>query len=380
MPLVCARLGETGKAEREGDPEARRRWGCMQQGAALPARVTLLQGVSMINRLRLTVIGVVISLVAVAALFALGAPESSGTEAAGTASAPAAEKPGFPVTVVDDLGNCLTLADKPQRIVSLTIFTDEILLSLVDKDRLIAVTTIAADPGISNVVDQVADIPYKLTMNVETVISLRPDLVLVANWSDADPVKQLRNAGVPVYLMATGLSAAAIEQNIDRLSAMTGEQEKGRAMIARMRERLAAVAGKVSTLPEEKRGRVLDYSMWGSAQGRGSSWDEIVRLAGLVNAAGDFSADEWGQVPLSKERILDIDPDILVLPGWVYGDPKGAEAFFAQVIADPALKGLSAVKAKRVYMMPENLKSATSQYIATAVEWLAKTAYPELFP
>jgi len=29
--------------------------------------------------------------------------------------------------------------------------------------------------------------------------------------------------------------------------------------------------------------------------------------------------------------------------------------------------------------MPENLKSAVSQYIASSVEWLARTAYPELF-
>ena len=30
-------------------------------------------------------------------------------------------------------------------------------------------------------------------------------------------------------------------------------------------------------------------------------------------------------------------------------------------------------------MMPEQLKSTTSQYFAAAVEWLAKTAYPDLF-
>jgi iron complex transport system substrate-binding protein len=94
---------------------------------------------------------------------------------------------------------------------------------------------------------------------------------------------------------------------------------------------------------------------------------------------GDLPADEWGQVPLSKERILQIDPDMLVLPGWVYGDPKGAPAFYAQIIGDPALQGLSAIRARRVFMMPEGLKSSTSQYLAAAVEWLAKTAYPELF-
>ncbi len=124
----------------------------------------------------------------------------------------------------------------------------------------------------------------------------------------------------------------------------------------------------------------MDYATWGSAQGGGSSWDEIIRRAGLVNAVAGLAPDQWGQVPLSKEKILQIDPDILVLPGWVYGDPDGASAFLSQLTRDPAFRGLAAVRNGRVFMMPEKLKSTTSQYVASAVEWLAQKAYPELFP
>jgi ABC-type Fe3+-hydroxamate transport system substrate-binding protein len=48
-------------------------------------------------------------------------------------------------------------------------------------------------------------------------------------------------------------------------------------------------------------------------------------------------------------------------------------------MGDPYLKELRAVKTRRVYQMPEKLKSTTSQYIAAAVEWLARTAYPDSF-
>ena len=84
---------------------------------------------------------------------------------------------------------------------------------------------------------------------------------------------------------------------------------------------------------------------------------------GSSTASAGLAADEWGQVPLSREKLLQLDPDILVLPGWVYGNPQGASAFFSQVTGDPSLKGLRAVKAGRVYQMPERLKSTTSQYI-----------------
>ena len=84
-------------------------------------------------------------------------------------------------------------------------------------------------------------------MNVETILSLAPDLVLVANWSDAGPVQQLREAGVPVYLMASGLDVSSIEEKITRLALLTGEPGRGRQMIGAMEARLAAVAQRVST-------------------------------------------------------------------------------------------------------------------------------------
>ena len=296
-----------------------------------------------------------------------------------TALTAAPQQPAWPLSVTDDTCNTVVVRARPMRIVSLTLPTDEILLSLVDRSRLLGVTTFSADPALSNIADKVADVPYKLTLNTETIISLAPDLLFAADWNDAAAVRQLRDAGIPLYVMANGLSVAAIERKIERVALLTGDSEKGRALIAEMEARLASVAEKVAKVPPEKRARVVDYATWGSAQGPGSSWDEIIRRAGLVDVLAAFIPDQWGQVPLSREKILQLDPDILVLPGWVYGNPRGAAAFYAQVIGDPALRRLRAVRSKKVYMMPEQLKSTTSQYFAGAVEWLAKTAYPDIF-
>jgi len=297
----------------------------------------------------------------------------------GEAAAPGAAAAGYPLTVTDDAGTSVTLAAKPVRIASLTMFTDEVLLDLVESSRIIAVTTFAADPAISNVTSKAAGIPAKLAMNVEVLVAMKPDLLFVANWTEADKVKQLRDAGVPVYLTSTGVTAADIEAKIARIGQLVGEPAKARKLVESMEARLAAVAKRLANLPADRRLTVVDYTVWGSAQGKGSSWDEIVHRAGLENGAGAIAADEWGQVPLSKEKLLEIDPDVLILPGWTYDDPKGAEAFFAKTVADPVLKALKAVREGRAYRMPENIKTATSQYLVDAVEWLARIAYPELF-
>jgi iron complex transport system substrate-binding protein len=311
--------------------------------------------------------------------FAGGQREQSGDIQGGGISAEVRTSASYPLEVEDDTGKKVRLERKPERIISLTSFTDDVLVDLVDHRRLIGVTNFSQDPAISNVVDKIADIPNRLTSNVEVILSLQPDLIFVANWSEADKVAQLLDAGVPVYLIATGLSVVVIQEKIRTIGLLVDAGQRAEAMIEQMDRRLAEVRRVVSSIPEEQRLTVMDYATWGSAQGTGSSWDEIIRRAGLINAVGEFSADEWGQVPVSKEKVLELDPDLLILPGWVYGDPGGADAFYRQTVEDPALKGLSALREGRVYQMSEGLKAATSQYIVEAVEHLARLAYPQAF-
>ena len=285
----------------------------------------------------------------------------------------------YPLSVTDDSGKALTLAAKPMRIISLTLPTDEILLSLVDASRILAVTPLASDPAISNVAALAGAVSRRMPLVVEPIVALHPDLVFAASWSDAAPIGQLRSAGIPVYQIASPTSVTAVEEEIERCALLTGETEKGADIVARMELELSDVSRRVGSLAPNKRLRVLDYTSFGASMGKGSSWDDIVRRAGLINEASSLASDEWGQVPLSTEELLTMDPDLLILPGWAYGKPGGAEAFKNRVMTDPALRGLAAVKAGRVSMMPEKLRSCTSQYIADAVQWLARTAYPQLF-
>ncbi len=307
-------------------------------------------------------------------------PESPVASTVETSITPAAETPGaYPLTLDDDTGRTMTIPAKPQRIASLTLFTDDVLLELVSKERLIAVTSFSEDPDISNIADRVADIPHKLRMNVEIILSLQPDIVFVANWSEADKVQQLRNAGLKVFLLESGFTVEQIQQKIATVARIVGEVKKGQKLITWMDETLEKVRSKVAGILQKERLVVMDYAVWGTSPGQGSSWDEIVRLAGLKNAVGDLPVDDWGQVPVSKEKLVELDPDILILPGWVYGNPEGAKNFIEQTSSDPALQGLQAIQKNRVYQLPEGLKSSTSHYIVLAIEYLAKTAYPDLF-
>lgn len=313
------------------------------------------------------------------AIFTLATLLCLPVSARGNGEKPAApaSAPGYPLSLKDALGNAVTLAGKPRNVVSLTLPTDEILLSLLEKGRLAAVTTYAVDPNVSNVASQAAGIPNKLSMNVEKVISLEPDLVFAADWSKAEDVKQLRQAGLAVYQLKSPHDVAEIRNLIRSVAEAVGEERKGAELVQWMDGRLESVSRRLEAVPQDKRLSVMDYNTWGTSMGHGSSWDEIVRLAGLRNAVADLKVDEWGQVALSKEKLLQLEPDLLFLPGWVYGDEAGSEKFMKQILSDPALKDMRCVRGGKVFRMSESLKTCTSQYIVNAVEELARIAYPD---
>ena len=285
----------------------------------------------------------------------------------------------YPLEAVDGLGGRGALREAPRRSASLTLMTDEILVDLVGPGRLAAVTPMADDPGISNVAGRVGPGPRRLALNVERLLALAPDLVLLASWSDADSVRQLRDAGIAVYRIAAPRSVDAIKGTIAEVARLVGAQQQALELIRGMDETLARVRSRVERLPPGQRLRVLDYDPSGTSFGRGSSWDDIVRRAGCLNAVAELPADAWGNVALSQEKLISLDPDIVVLPGWKWDDPQGARRAHERFARDPAFRSLRAVRSGRLLLADERHRLATSHHIAKAVEDLAAFAYPELF-
>ena len=285
----------------------------------------------------------------------------------------------FPLDVTDALGNRMTVPHRPDSIISLSLFSDEVLLSLVEPERFAGASSLAADPVYSNVAEIAAAIEPRVDFNVEQIISIFPDIVFAATWSEADKIAQLRNAGLVVYQTNTPFSVDGIKAEIRALAAIVGEPEAGEALVERMERKIEALVRAVGDIPESERAQALDYNTWGTANGADTTWNEVLQLAGVDNAAAPFESGDFGQVPMSKELLVEVDPDVIFLPGYVWGDDEGAEAFRAQVLNDPAFAGLYAIRNEHVYMVPENLKGTYSHYLVDAAEFVARRVYPERF-
>ena len=285
----------------------------------------------------------------------------------------------FPLEITDGLGNRITVSQKPQSIISLSLFSDEVLLNLVDPDRFAGASSLATDPIYSNVADVAAEIETRVDFNVEQIISIYPDIVIAASWSEADKITQLRDAGLVVYQVNTPFSVDGIKEEIRSLAAIVGEPDAGEDLVSRMEEKIAELTRVVVDIPESERVQALDYNNWGTASGADTTWNEVLRLAGVDNAAAPYESGDFGQVPMSKELIVEIDPDVIFLPGFIWGDDEGAEGFRAQVLNDPAFADLYAIEHEQVYMVPEHLKGTYSHYLVDAAKFVARLVYPQRF-
>lgn len=279
--------------------------------------------------------------------------------------------PVFPRTVIDGLERAITLDAPPERIASVALGSDEILLALVGPERLLGVTFLAEDPAISNVAGQLDGIPHTdLTGNPERLIELGADLIVMASYSNPAALDQLLDAGEPVFVLTEFNDLDEIRANIRLLGEVTGTEARAEALIAEMDARIAAVA---ETVAGGDPPRVLYYEPGGITYGPGSTVDAIITLAGGANVVAEAGLDAYPLV--NPEFVLATDPDVVLLGGWFSG---GADPL-AWFTSDPAFATLRAVREGRVIPIVDAHMTNVSHHIAQGVEDVARALYPDLF-
>ncbi len=249
-------------------------------------------------------------------------------------------------------------AAKPQRIVSLDLCTDQILVGLVERRRIAAVTHLAADSAVSATPERAKGLP--VTHGVaEDVLRYDPDLVLVGPFGVSATVDLLRRLNKNVVLVPQAPDLDGVRASVRAVAAAVGEKDRGEAVIAAFDRRLAAVpkptrAGTVSA---------LIYQVGGTVSGPGSLADATLRAAGFHNMAVDYRLTRGGQAPL--ESLVARPPDLLVLSSGI-GAYRTA---LADNLRHPALQAL---RRSRVSLeLPWQLWLCGTPEVAGAVEALA---------
>jgi iron complex transport system substrate-binding protein len=80
---------------------------------------------------------------------------------------------------------------------------------------------------------------------------------------------------------------------------------------------------------------------------------------------------------LSKEQIVKVDPDILLLPTWDYTGKTDLRQFAKDLQDDPAFSSVKAIREQRLIPVLDRHLYCSSQYIVYGVREVASAAYPQ---
>ena len=180
--------------------------------------------------------------------------------------------------VTDITGRTIHFDAPPQRIVTLSATLDQIVLSVVPPERLVAVHSSMKEPVNSNMVEIASRIPETIRKpSVEYIVSLHPDVVLVADWQYMELADPLRDAGLKVVIGRGPHNLAEVKDLVRLATETIGEKRRGEILLKKMDEKLAEITAKVAAVPQEQRKSIVFISLMSTYGGKGSSFDDACR-------------------------------------------------------------------------------------------------------
>ena len=119
----------------------------------------------------------------------------------------------------------LPLSAQPERVVSLNLCTDQLLLQLANRDRIASVTYLAGDPTISYFANRAIGLKKNHGL-AEELLPLRPDLILAGAFNMRPTTSLMKRLGYRVVVFEMADSFDTLRQNIIKAGKVLGEESK----------------------------------------------------------------------------------------------------------------------------------------------------------
>jgi iron complex transport system substrate-binding protein len=250
---------------------------------------------------------------------------------------------------------------RPQRIVSLNMCTDELVLRLADTARVASVTWLSQDPKASNVADLAHPVPANHGL-AEEVIPLGPDLVVAGTFTTRTAVALLKQARFHVVEFGVPTVVADVERQIMEMAHLLDEPARGAQVVGDMQRRLEALG----EVPRSPRPRAIVFNPNGFTVGAGTLVDDIMSRAGLDNVAAHMDLGSYSQIPL--EVLVESAADVLIVSSSRDGPPSLA----TDVLKNPVLSRLG--PRTHVVVLPSRLWTCAGPEVVEAVARLRAVA------
>jgi cobalamin transport system substrate-binding protein len=274
----------------------------------------------------------------------------------------------FASAATDMMGREVSLKAAPNRIVSLAPSCTEIIAVLGLQKKLVGITEHTDYPP------EVLDLPKVgsyVNLNVELILSLRPDLVIATDDGNPEEViEKLDEFSVPVFVLNLR-TYEDIENSVRKLGDFLGNAPNAEAAVRQMRSVASCISDKTKHVERPSVLWIYDMNPIVSA-GNDTFTNELIQMAGGASMTGDVSIS-YPRVAI--ESVIAKNPQIIVITTMdPFGDGNEKRQWWNQWTM------IRAVQNKRVYLMDSKNLDRPSPRIVYGFMQLARVLHPEIFP
>jgi len=199
-------------------------------------------------------------------------------------------------------------AAKPRRIVSICMQGDQLLLQLVPRERIVALSALSADADTSAHWKEARGLPTTRS-GAEELVRLKPDLVLVSPYSSLLTVEILERLGVRVLKLGIPTDFDELREQMRLAGRSLGEEERAEEIVRTMDGRLERL--KARRLPVARQPTALVCFQDRFTPGAHTFPNAILEAAGFRNLASTLGSG--GGRAASLEAIIMARPQYLIL-------------------------------------------------------------------
>ncbi|MGH3505279.1 MAG: ABC transporter substrate-binding protein, partial [Nocardioidaceae bacterium] len=213
--------------------------------------------------------------------------------------------------------------------------------------------------------------------NVESVLALKPEVVVQWANQGSGVIAPMENAGLDVLGVTYG-KQKDVATWLTLFATLLGKPERAKAMIAKINTELKKVKSLTANVsgPAPKLLYFNRYIGGLKVAGPDTYNDWYIKLVGATNPASALSEQALeGMVGVDVEQVLAWDPDVVVLGNFDDAMPD-------DIYGDKVWQDVSAVKSRRVYKVPLGgyRWDPPSHESPLMWRWLSHIAYPHQSP
>ncbi|MHB8276993.1 MAG: ABC transporter substrate-binding protein [Candidatus Humimicrobiaceae bacterium] len=256
------------------------------------------------NTMKKTIVALLVLAVLLMAFVGCGKEEKS---LQGTA-----KTQGFPVIITDSVEREVTIPDKAERITSGYYISTYSLLNLGLKDQIVGIESKANTRGVYKLFApellSVPDVGTAKAVNVETIMSLKPDLVVLP-YQQAETADKFEQLGVPTLVVKPETMQDFLYV-LDILSKATGTSQRAATLINWYKTAWAELESKTSRL-QQKSVYLCSNSDPLNALTAKMFQAEIIKAAGGKLVTADIEGAYWTKV--SMEQLFVYQPEFMLI-------------------------------------------------------------------